>query len=504
MRRFPCRTSGVLMVGGLASLALWAWIARLSGQFIWGESHLDRPIVEVVIGLLLAFVVYGWVWHMLRRGDAKTWHVEFIIGLAIAFRLVLLPTEMIQESDAYRYLWDGHVQQAGISPYQYTPHRAELILQGYANGPEELVDFADTLQDNEDAKRVLRRVSYGHLVTIYPPVAQAMFRLAATVTPWRLSGLRLIMLAFDLLTLGVIGLALIDRPAASRNAGLLLYAWSPLVLKEVVNAIHYDSLLALTLSSAALLFVSAGRPWRSLAGSLVLGLAVAAKLYPLLLVPIVFAYQARRRAVLALSGLAITLITVIVAYSPYMLADHGSSTGSLDTFMTDWERNASIHPLLQSGLEALGIESLAPLLPEGYREAASSVATSAVLGCVIVGVVLWFAARVYRADSPSDLLLSAFIVVPVFAWCLSPVQNPWYLVGIVPLLAMHRRPMYAIVFLTGIVALRYLHFHFEYRDFEPSDAPRMWVVTAQFAPFYLLALVEWLMMRRRRSVEPQL
>ena len=60
----------------------------------------------------------------------------------------------------YRYVWDGRVQLAGINPYRYVPAADQLaFLRDAAVYPN------------------INRAEYAH--TVYPPVAQAIFALAA-------------------------------------------------------------------------------------------------------------------------------------------------------------------------------------------------------------------------------------------------------------------------------------------------------------------------------------
>jgi len=44
-----------------------------------------------------------------------------IFGVGIALRAYVLLFDPLLSSDIYRYIWDGKVQAAGISPYRYLP-----------------------------------------------------------------------------------------------------------------------------------------------------------------------------------------------------------------------------------------------------------------------------------------------------------------------------------------------------------------------------------------------
>ena len=69
---------------------------------------------------------------------------------------------------------------------------------------------------------------------------------------------------------------------------VLLYAWNPLVLKEIINSVHLDGLVALWLLVAVLGFVrfqGSGRPGWACFSGVALGLATLSKLYPVILLP---------------------------------------------------------------------------------------------------------------------------------------------------------------------------------------------------------------------------
>ena len=43
-------------------------------------------------------------------------------------RLLLLPSHPIQEIDLYRYIWDGEVSAAGVSPWEFSPAQVLAAL----------------------------------------------------------------------------------------------------------------------------------------------------------------------------------------------------------------------------------------------------------------------------------------------------------------------------------------------------------------------------------------
>ena len=97
----------------------WAAISVLSASFVHGEGHAERPI-----GLFLALYLISWsgfalgcflVWWRLPHGG------RFIIGVGLLARCFLLPSNLIQENDCYRYVLDGEALVQGVNPYAHAP-----------------------------------------------------------------------------------------------------------------------------------------------------------------------------------------------------------------------------------------------------------------------------------------------------------------------------------------------------------------------------------------------
>lgn len=190
--------------------------------------------------------------------------VWVVLGFAAAMRAITFAPPPLLSTDAYRYVWDGRVQAAGINPYLHIPAAPELqALRDRGTGPAAIypninrADFAPT---------------------IYPPAAQAIFAAVGLVWP-SLWGMKAAMLAFDLMALGAaLGLLRAARVPAER---VLVYAWNPLVAWEFAGGVHIDA-AATGLTGLALLV--AVRRWPVLA-STALALAVLCKLLPAALFP---------------------------------------------------------------------------------------------------------------------------------------------------------------------------------------------------------------------------
>jgi len=59
-----------------------------------------------------------------------------IVVFAVAFRVLLLFSEPIQEVDAYQYLWDGQAAAAGINPFRFSPQQVLDASAGEASSEQ--------------------------------------------------------------------------------------------------------------------------------------------------------------------------------------------------------------------------------------------------------------------------------------------------------------------------------------------------------------------------------
>ncbi|NJR39546.1 MAG: hypothetical protein HC781_12945 [Leptolyngbyaceae cyanobacterium CSU_1_4] len=162
-------------------------------------------------------------------GFVLSWRLQTISGLwfwgvAIATRLFLLPME--PSDDIWRYLWEGHIQTLGFSPYHFAPNAPELE-------PYRTVWWS--------------QINHAEVSAIYPPMTQLGFRMLAAIDP----NLYLFKLAFILPDLRVCGLL-------SRQFGTVrstLYAWNPMIIYSFAGGAHYDSWFILPLVAAWLIWI---------------------------------------------------------------------------------------------------------------------------------------------------------------------------------------------------------------------------------------------------------
>ncbi|MGH7964613.1 MAG: glycosyltransferase 87 family protein, partial [Candidatus Binatia bacterium] len=461
-RQLPLIAPYRFVLLGTFSLLVYAGIGWLSQAFVHGEGHLQRPIASFIGLYAGVFVLYVLAIRSLSWLPHQRLDVFVILGVAVLLRVTLLFSNPVQEDDFYRYLWDGKMVASGLNPYSVAPR---MVLE-HGGASEDLQRRASIPARDADFALILSRVNHPSVPTVYPPLAQAVFGLTALVAPGSLLALRLSFLAFDLGICGLL-LAMLKHLNAS-PLWVLVYAWSPLVIKESINSAHYDVVPTFFLLLAILLSLKERSEWAAAS----LALAVLGKVYPLLLVPPLmrrtWEIQGPARALL---GAGVVAVIIVLGYVPFLDAGPWLWKGTL-TFAQHWQTNSLVFPLLQSLVETRWV-------------------ANAVVAVLLGGMVLVLIRRFALREARSFLWVNFLILGVLFL--LSPVGNPWYFLWIVPFLCIF--PLRSWLLLSGLLGLYYLSFSFIYRD---TPETFRWVVWLEYLPFYGMLLWEWYSGRQKR------
>lgn len=506
--RSPGRAGWILIALALeASCLAYTWISR---DFVYGEGHALRPIVAVVAGLLLASALH--VYASWRALDRRAPPFSLVLGAAIVFRVTLLFAQPVQEDDHYRYLWDGEVVAAGLDPYRFSPDdllRAEVdpeFLPALESGVREDLEALVSLRHRSAAHRkIVDRINHPHLATIYPPVAQACLGVVGWLTPEDAS-LQTHVLALkawvSLFDLGiVIALAVLLR-SLGRPPGLaLIYAWSPLVLKEFPATGHLDAFAVFFL---VLAFLGARRGGL-LVPALSLGAAISCKLFAIVVVPLwlltAWTSPRWREAAtldrgLRLVGLLAGALGVVVAGELVFLGSLARRQETLTHFLGTWEMHDGIFHVLR-----LSVEKAAGLDVTAARRV-TRLLVAGLLGLVVLVAL----ARLWRPVREGEAGVGSRIqewVFRVLAWLflLSPVGFPWYFTWSLPWLVFARNRAWLL--LPGLLPIYYLRFALEYGATDATTLAARealfddWIVPAEFGLFLVVLLVGWIRARIR-------
>ncbi|MFO7907387.1 MAG: hypothetical protein R6U98_32365, partial [Pirellulaceae bacterium] len=479
----------------------------------------ERPILAVIGLFGLAFLCYLIAIRVALRVREGRRLLAAILLTSMAIRAVALVSWPILEIDIYRYVWDGAVMLEGTSPYRYSPEQV-LLGKTHAELPEDLRRLVELREERPALDTILSRIHYSELPTIYPPVSQAVFALAVLVTPAKTGVfghvfvMKAVLVLFDLGTvLVVIGLL---RLAGKHIGWAVAYGWCPLVIKEVANTGHLDS-LAVLLTTLGLYFavrpLARGVRGRSgrvqmVVAAVFLALAVGAKLYPIVLIPLCVLVWSRTRdwrwmtaaTTIFLATTAIVLWPMRPVETARTPPDAGHSvaegalppvpvdtadlkpqdpSGGLKAFLRRWEMNDFLFLLVVENLRPAADVDPAwrawfTIVPEDWKapvlsilssrlavsdSEAAFVLTRLITGAVFVligGVLLW---KARASDDPAAWLRVAFLTL-AWLWLLSPTQNPWYWTWALPLVMFGGSRAWLAV--SGLVMIYYLRFWLVY------------------------------------------
>lgn len=411
-----------------------------------------RPIATLLL-LAAAALALVWAWHALRGREISARRVLAVAGLLRAFLLPLPPS---LSDDVFRYVWDGEMVNAGVNPYLHAPS-------------------SPAVADPRDA--LWRRLPHRDVPTVYPPLALALFSIAARL-PAPVWALKLLLTLADLATCGLLlGIARRLEIPASRT---IWYAWSPLVALEVAGMGHVDALGVVAVAATVALLLA--RPPRPLAAALAALGAVLAKLVPLLALPFWARASRRPLAFGALSG------GLLLAVSAGVGAATGGVPPGLVTYGVSWEFNGPLFEPLWRLLAWLDSRTaVAALLdrlklwqgdhelwnrfyPFNYPQLHAKL----LLGAALLAALALAWRRRHEPVAATGRVFGTLLLC-------SATVYPWYLLWVLPWAALRLRWPYLVLSFT--LPLSYLP--------QTSGPPLLpWVFLAVWIPFALTWMLE--------------
>jgi alpha-1,6-mannosyltransferase len=357
----------------MASLTVAGIVYLLAIREFFATPRFARRVV--VIGLVLAAV----------------WHIEFL----------RVPPR--SDDDIHRYVWDGHLQRLGYNPYIVVP--SDPAAKGL-HTPE------------------TRNLNNPDLPSPYPAGAQLFFRAVTAIQESTFA----LKVAFVVCEFAIVFVLLDVLRCTRQGAHLVLaYAWNPLLAIEVAGSGHIDIVgaLLLVVSAAALV-----RRWRTTA-AVGLGLAIAVKLLPVVLLPLYW-----KRVRIRDAALAATVVGLL--YVPFL--NHGRiPIGSLGTYVRSFRFNgpvfAALHqvapPQLLAGLAVLvGLVTatwLRSAAPEWSPDLFAWPMAASLLCAPVVfpWYLLWLLPFLMSASTLLIMIWTVSIIPTYVMWHLRTLGHPW-------------------------------------------------------------------------------
>ncbi|MCF3101759.1 DUF2029 domain-containing protein [Streptomyces roseoverticillatus] len=436
----------------------------------------------------VAWALFGAAAWALRHVPAR--HVApLVLAGSVAVAAGGLVAEPRTSSDVYRYVWDGRVQAAGISPYDHVPgdpalsrlRDDRLFPRGAeCERPERFrvaaAEGGPSTAPSGTAVATCTLINRPSVHTIYPPVAEGYFLLVHALSPadarhkpFQVGG--------AVLSVAVSALLLAVLRRRGRAHWAAYWAWCPAVAVEAVNNAHVD-VLGVLFAVAGLAAVRAHR----VRGGTLIGAGIATKLLPAVVLPGALAGAAAprpRRPDGAVAGegpprplrrsLAVLLpaaAVVVLGYLPYLLISHGSVLGYLGGYA---EEEGYDDPTVKNRYALLRL-----VLPASWSQPAVLVLCAAVVAYVL------------RRGDPERPWRSALLVTGA-AFLLTTPGYSWYALLLIALVALDGRWEWLGVAMAG--AAKYVGG----RAVDDSGL----LGTVAYALAGIAVLVGWLVRRRR-------
>ncbi len=396
-----------------------------------------------------SFTRFGWGMTVLGAGFILSWWIQrlsavwfwAVTGVA---RLLLLP--MQSGDDIWRYLWEGHIQNLGFSPFHHAPDATALL---------------------EHRTAWWSQINHLDVSAIYPPLTQ-----------WGFRGLAAISTSVVLFKIGFVLADLLICLLLSRRFGYaqtLLYAWNPIILYSFAGGGHYDSWFILPLVAAWFCFDSAGgrailkSPKQAVLSALFLGMSIATKWmsFPILSFLV---WRTMRKAwfkwipIVLLCALLPMAITAI----PFCLDGTCPLIPTSSTFVSHG-RSAELIPHLLGEIDALRWNNWLYLVPLG-------------------GGGLWLLLRARTFGHFTESFLGLLLI-------LSPIIHAWYFTWLVPFSVMSRN------WGTRLVSLSvFVYFFLPFRNLTQANS-HWFLSNGERAILWLPFILGWLWTLKQKAKE---
>ena len=366
---------------GLISLGIYYWLSLNS------QAYGQLKLISLISAVLPLFLFSVYLFRYYSDKATKEFPTILMLCFAVGFRLCGVTTFPILEDDFFRFLWDGRMSVETGTPYGWIP-----------------VNFFNDLSINDAFEQILSGINHPEIATIYAPVNQAIFALAYLIAPAETWTLQLIYAVIDC---GLILLLLrIVKPHL-----VMLYAWSPLIIKEFSISAHPDVVGAFFLIAAFVLYINQSKgAWFWI--PVCLALAMGVKIFALLAIPLFLRFQWRSWCVWLMSLILLALPFTNLSNTQtafWLQIKQIWFPEALQVMSNNWIFNAPFYYLADTHLPFSVTKTLLLSL------------------FAITAGIYFFYLYVRRQHLPMriDLLYGLFFL------CI-PAINPWYLVWLLP------------------------------------------------------------------------
>lgn len=371
--------TGLLLSVITVALSYLASGAYKKNALIPGDFTGTFAVLQFALGTLAMLLVWK---HAPAFSQIRQY--PLLLSVTVLLFLLLIPIDSYLSNDSSRYLFDGKLAVEGYDPYR-TPHNTQ--------GLEELKAKWKPPAEHEG------------FVTLYPPLALALFSVAAS------AGAEYAVLIWKLL-ISLAALATVFTTALllkhyERLNHLPLIALSPLVILESGVGLHLDTFSMLFVALAVLAFSYK----KFLMAGILTGSGILIKLLPFALLMPFFLSSGNLKQSLRIVFSAFA--TVALGYMIMWSLDF-HPVGSIGIFFEKWRFGSPLVSFLENQINRQIL--LIVLLSGG-----------------VIAALLIAYSFLKNTDTVHWQGFQLTLAVPLM---ISPVIFPWYLLPLIPLLAI--------------------------------------------------------------------
>jgi len=389
-----------LYYGSLLAILLLSLASHFIADVAKGQSTDNMANVGLYViaqyTLMAFFMLLAWY---NSPNESSFRHYKALLMVAIITRVVLIDIAPYTSNDVDRYLFDGRIAYEGYDPYQLSHDSPQLTeLRAQWQPPPEHAAYA----------------------TLYPPVSLALFAFASSfgVENAQLAWQWLLLIA----GLSTVWVAALVLKQAKKLKHIALVALSPLLILETGVGLHIDAFSTLAVISALYLWQ---QKRNALCGAII-GLGMAIKILPvMLLLPFFFSQKTMLDAFTLVFNCVLTV--ALIYCTTYALGYY--PVGSIGVFFEKWRSASPLFSLIGERLSSTEIvivilsiltifSSAIAYLSFRYRR---SLATKD---------------NQHPEQASSHILYASIQMAIALPLLVSPVVFPWYLLPLVPVLAL--------------------------------------------------------------------
>lgn len=348
-------------------------------------NHIDRSNFGSLITIFaVSFFIY---FQLIKICKENLYWLLLPLGLFHAEAIINMPHF---SDDYWRFLWDGHLNANGISPYLYLPHD---IVNGQLN--------------DSYLSEIYPHLNSPYYYSVYPPLNQILFWFTGTSTTVAngVMVLKIIMILGNALLF--LSLHLIIKKLKLNKIMLFLVLLNPLLISETSGNLHFE---AFTISLFLLgLYYWLENKW-VYAGAF-FAMAVSVKLIPLLFIPFLIQYAGIKKTTKLIIGFIVVSLLLAIPFAGLEVVLHFSE--SINLYFQTFEFNPSLYTMINKTSSLItGFNTIQFVGP--------------IFG--VLFILGYFYILLKRKSPDMKSLINKFLWVVIIFYLLSTIVHPWYII----------------------------------------------------------------------------